>query len=384
MLSEFSSSSAGSRAIGLALTALVAILAPPSTASGAEPSPTSATIRIGLPEGGGAPISVAMDKGAVSVELPAGASIPFDVVGTSHGILRDSKLSSRGGGRTTLRLQIASGVLDRVDYETGAVTLHFVRRAPLVGPGSESPRSYRIGIDDKLQITIDGHPDLNRQSVVGPNGTVGAPLVGDIRAAGLTVDELAANLTEALAKDYLVDPLVTVEVTEYNSQWVLVTGSVRTPGRVAMKGPTHLKDVVARAGGLLPEAGNTITVTRRDSAGKDDVVERIPTESFERGEIDPPLAANDVVNVEKMEYCYVQGEVHNSVRVAVEPGLTLLRAITLAGGFTEWANTKRIQVLGEDPKARSAVYNVRDIEKHKIVDPPLQAGDVVIVKRRAL
>jgi polysaccharide export outer membrane protein len=225
---------------------------------------------------------------------------------------------------------------------------------------------------------------MQRQLNVGPNGTIAAPLLGEIPAAGLTVDQLASAITERLARDFLVDPRVNVEVVEYKSQWVLVTGSVHTPGRVPLRGGTDLKEAISAAGGLTPEAGEEIAVSRKVAGSNEPTVVRVVRSQFESGESNPPLANGDIINVAKAEYCYVQGEVRANVRIPIEKGLTLLRAITLGGGFTEWANTKNVQILPQGSDRPSKTYNVKDIQRLKIPDPELHAGDVIIVKRRVL
>jgi len=172
-------------------------------------------------------------------------------------------------------------------------------------------------------------------------------------------------------------------VVEFKSQWVLVSGSVRTPGRVPLRGGTDLKEAISAAGGVTPEAGDEILISRK-VAGADSTVLHVGRAQFESGEANPLLENGDSINVGKAEYCYIQGEVRANVRIPIEKGLTLLRAITLGGGFTEWANEKSVQILSQDPSRPSKTYNVRDIHRLKIPDPELHAGDVIIVKRRAL
>jgi polysaccharide export outer membrane protein len=365
------------------------VLAASSWAATEEPAPRSlpasdtSEVRIELPAGAPPDVAVIFAEGGLQIDLPRGAAVPFDLERAGAGLLRGGQLTTISESRVRLSLSMVSGTLDEIRYEAGAVVFKFARRHAVVSTEDEA-KAYKLGVDDKIQVSVDGQPEMQRQLNVGPNGTIAAPLLGEIPAAGLTVDQLASAITERLARDFLVDPRVNVEVVEYKSQWVLVTGSVHTPGRVPLRGGTDLKEAISAAGGLTPEAGEEIAVSRKVAGSNEPTVVRVVRSQFERGESNPPLANGDIINVAKAEYCYVQGEVRANVRIPIEKGLTLLRAITLGGGFTEWANTKNVQILPQGSDRPSKTYNVKDIQRLKIPDPELHAGDVIIVKRRVL
>ena len=168
---------------------------------------------------------------------------------------------------------------------------------------SEVAGAYRIGANDQLQIDVFGHEDLNKTLKVSPSGQISFPLIGNVRAAERTVDELAAEITERLGADYIQDPHVTVSVWEYLSQWVNVIGAVAQPGRYYMTGPTSLIDALSQAGGLTENAAGEILVTRRhdqvdpSSAGE---VFRVDIDELfsERGvDLNLPLRSGDIINV---------------------------------------------------------------------------------------
>jgi polysaccharide export outer membrane protein len=379
--SAFSSFSVGASGCLLAFAAWSGVVA---ANPGGNPTSDSAEVRIALPAGGPHSVSVSLEGGVV-VELPRGAAVPFDLVAAGGGLLRSGEMTDVSETRVRLVLRLASGLLAQVRYEPDAVVLRFTRRGTSTPVTSLDPaNSYRLGIDDKVQITVDGQPDLTRQYAVGAAGMISAPMLGEIQAQGLTVDQLGAEVTERLARDFLVDPRVNVEVIEYKSRWAMVTGAVRSPGRVVLKGGTDLKEAISTAGGIAPEAGDEIVLSRKTEGKDQSPPVRIARQDFENGEANPLLENGDVISVSKAEYCYVQGEVRSSGRVPIEKELTLLRAISLVGGFTEWANKKHVQVLGRDPSAPARTYNVKDIESRKIPDPKLRAGDQVIVRRRVL
>ena len=168
---------------------------------------------------------------------------------------------------------------------------------------SDAAAAYRIGVNDSLQIDVFGHEDLNKTLKVSPRGLINFPLIGNVRAEGRTVDEVEADVTERLAKDYIQDPHVTVSVWEYLSQWVNVIGEVAHPGRYYMTGPTSLIDAISQAGGLVPTAGGEILITRRPeevdpaSAGEVFRVEIKALFSTDGARLNQRLRPGDIVNV---------------------------------------------------------------------------------------
>lgn len=337
-------------------------------------------LRFGLPEGG-SEVAVAFEAGAVVLELPRGAQVPLDLRGIGAGLLEDAEAHPLEGGGVRLVLRLGGSVVERVEVSQGGLSVRIGKR---VRAGAETAvaGSYRIGVDDLVQISVNGRPELTQQVVVGPAGTVMAPLAGEIPALGLTTSELAERLTDSLARDYLVDPKVDVQVMEYRSQWVLVSGAVLVPGRLALRGRVELKQVIADAGGFAPTAGSQIVISR--SAQGEGEAERITVDrdEFERGASTLVVRHGDLINVPEAEFCHVLGEVRVPQQVRVEKGLTLFRALANVGGLTEFANKKEIQVLRVDGTVES--YDLQRIQKGEAADPSIRGGDRIYVKRRFL
>jgi polysaccharide biosynthesis/export protein len=114
-------------------------------------------------------------------------------------------------------------------------------------PASKADPSYVIGPDDNLIISVWKEPDLTESLPVRADGMISLPLLNDVRAAGLTPMELAANITERLKK-YVDDPRVTVVVTQMNSQRVYVTGEVLHPGAMNLTPQMTVLQALASAG----------------------------------------------------------------------------------------------------------------------------------------
>jgi polysaccharide export outer membrane protein len=110
---------------------------------------------------------------------------------------------------------------------------------------------YRLGAGDQVRITVFNEPELTGPFVVGSQGTISYPLVGSVRAAGLTVPEFTAALQEALAT-YVRQPNVSVEVANYRPFYIL--GEVTRPGEYPYSANLTVMNAVATAGGFTYRA----------------------------------------------------------------------------------------------------------------------------------
>jgi polysaccharide export outer membrane protein len=132
--------------------------------------------------------------------------------------------------------------------------------------------SYIIGADDVIQVTVWKEQTLTGSFPVRPDGMISMVLLGDVKAAGLTPTQLAANLTEQYKK-YIQDPLVTVLVQQVNSQRIFMVGEVGHVGPIPITpGMTPLQ-AIASAGGLSPYAHKSRIYILRGPQGKQ---EKIP------------------------------------------------------------------------------------------------------------
>jgi polysaccharide export outer membrane protein len=365
------------------------------TAVIAEPDQarTTVEIRISLPEGVDAKVAVSPSGNRVILELPRGSVFPLDFAASSGGLLRGGEVVPLDGDRVRLELELARGLLGRIEFETDAVVLHFQSRFELSSTAAPPDDQYLLGPHDKILITVHNHPELTSHLTVTREGLITAPLVGDVTASGLSPPQLASTLSELLGRDYLVSPKVDVEIESYRSQWVMVSGAVKLAGRVPLTGGTRLKEVLSEAGGFSESAGERIIISREREGSEERIyVERL---AFGSGDSNPVLQDGDIIDVISAAYCYVHGEVRNPTRVRVERGMTLLKALTIAGGLTEWADRKSVTILPGDESqpangqaAEGAVtppervYNVKRIQSGKDEDPRLRGGEIVVVKRR--
>lgn len=130
---------------------------------------------------------------------------------------------------------------------------------------SKSPASgtstYKLDTGDKVKVTVYGEDDLSGVFEVDGSGNVRLPLIGQIRAAGLSVRDLEASVAAALAKGYLVDPKVSVEVATYRPFTIL--GEVNKPGEYPYEAGMTVLNAVALGGGYTYRADEDEVYIRR-------------------------------------------------------------------------------------------------------------------------
>lgn len=134
---------------------------------------------------------------------------------------------------------------------------------------------YRIGVDDQVQVTVWGNDALSVNMPVRPDGKISMPLIGDVDAGGLTAEEMASRIRDALAEEYIRNPNVTVQITELRSHEYLsrvrVTGAVQAPISIPYRQGMTILDAVLAAGGVTEYAAPARTVLQRSTKTGTDV-----------------------------------------------------------------------------------------------------------------
>jgi polysaccharide export outer membrane protein len=239
---------------------------------------------------------------------------------------------------------------------------------------------YVLNPQDLIEIDVYGEPDLHTSYRITQEGMISFPLIGNIKAAGLTVSELERLITELLAQDYLVNPQVKVFVREYAK--IFISGLVRMPGQYELKRPLTLLSAISLAGGFLPEANTSQVKLTRIKEGKS-YTQEIDVEKIINNVIpDIPLQPNDTILVEQYGSVSIIGEVRRPGNYPFKKGLTLLELISIAGGFTDIANIDGTSIVRvEEGKKKIIRVKVSQIIKgaDKTKDIPLKPTDTVVV-----
>jgi protein involved in polysaccharide export with SLBB domain len=203
---------------------------------------------------------------------------------------------------------------------------------------------YRLNPGDQIQILVEDEPDLSGEVTVGPDGFIRLRLVGSIQAAGLTVDELAAQIEKAL-RQYLREPKVIVNLKQFTplARRVYVMGAVKAPGAypLPLAGPTTVFDAIMLAGGFSDNADwERVRVFRRDGQMLTVNLKNLQAGDLTGGGIVQP---GDVIWVSPA-YIVVNivGAVQRSGLFSIPTKATLFDAIALAGGVSDPSANIRI------------------------------------------
>lgn len=163
---------------------------------------------------------------------------------------------------------------------------------------SVSGNAYHLGPLDTVNVLVFQVPELSGDFQVGSDGNLGFPLIGNVRAAGRTAEDVQRDITTKLKASYLQQPQVTVKVTGFNSQKVTVDGAVNKPGSFAvMSTGGTLLEYIAAAGGLPRTADRTdVVIFRR--VGEKRMVARFDVAAIRAGKLsDPAVYGGDTIVV---------------------------------------------------------------------------------------
>lgn len=239
---------------------------------------------------------------------------------------------------------------------------------------------YVVGPQDVLTITVFGEGELSGKYTVEQDGTFTFPQLGRVKAGGLTLRNLEAELKTKLADGYLRNPQVAVAIENYRSQRILVMGEVRAPGEFQLNGEMTLLAALARAGSTTPTAGHEATIVRpkRNVKPGDDPSEilRIDLAELQAGNmaLNIALQDGDTINIPKAQSVFVAGQVKAPGAYAVDPGTTVLQVLSLAGGLTDRGSDNRIRIQ-RTVKGKKVEVSAKLTD---IVNP----GDTIIVRER--
>ena len=267
----------------------------------------------------------------------------------------------------------------------------------------ENTNDYVLGPDDQISIWVADAPDISAKPVnIDPGGFISLPLVGLVRASGLTVRQLDERLSSVL-KPYFVQPQVAVSVVEFRSQPVSVLGAVNQPGVHQLRGHKTLVEVLSEAGGIKNDAGYTVKITRRmewgriplpnardDASGQFSVasVELKAIMSAKNPEENILIRPHDVISVPPGELVYVVGEVTKAggFVLADRETFSVLQALSMAGGLTREAAPQHARILRETEtgaKRTEIPVNVKDILSGKAKDVALRSEDILFIPNNA-
>ncbi|HVW83465.1 MAG TPA: polysaccharide biosynthesis/export family protein [Bryobacteraceae bacterium] len=262
-------------------------------------------------------------------------------------------------------------------------------------PGDVSS-GYLLGPGDQLTIWMLGVDEAARPVAIDLDGYIDLPMAGRIKAAGLTMGALKNQIVDKL-KLYIKDPQCSITVSDFRSQSVSVLGAVKEAGIRQLQGNRRLVEVLSSAGGLATDAGQTVTVTRASGplplpgATRDEKTGLSTAEiniqdlmSGSRPELNIAVAPRDVISVERARMVYVLGEVGKPGVFPLygRPDISVLQAVSMAGGFTRGAspgNARILRVVPGSKERREVAVNLKKVLDGKSGDVSLTPDDVLFV-----
>jgi protein involved in polysaccharide export with SLBB domain len=134
--------------------------------------------------------------------------------------------------------------------------------APTEGPEDEN---YKLGSGDKIKLVVYGEDDLGGEYLVDGAGQIQLPLLGQVPAAGMTIHQFVAAVTNLFVSEgYLKRPRVSVEVENYRPFYII--GEVKTPGQYPYVTGMNALNAIALAGGYTYRADDTVVYVRRNGS----------------------------------------------------------------------------------------------------------------------
>lgn len=265
--------------------------------------------------------------------------------------------------------------------------------------GSQIRSTYLLGPNDQLDISGPELQELANKPVrVDGDGDIEVPLGGRIHVSGLTAQQAEQELNKVLST-YIRHPQAVVSVAEVRSQPVSILGAVNTPGVHQVQGHKTLLEMLSLAGGIRPDAGYSVRITRQlewgciplpkaelDTSGRFSVAELNLKRIMEAKDPEENIQIfpHDVISVPKAEMVYVIGEVRRSGGFVLgeHQSISVLQALSLAEGLNGTADTRhaRILRLKRDADQREEMpVDVKDVLNGKKPDVPLHGDDILFI-----
>lgn len=255
---------------------------------------------------------------------------------------------------------------------------------------AQQATNYIVGAQDVLTITVFDQADLGGRFTVEADGTFTFPLIGRVKAGGLTLREVEILLQKELSKGFFKNPQVSAAVEQYRSQRVFIVGEVRNPGTYPLNGDMTLIEALARAGSATERAGAEVLIVRPrpnatpvqgpqlpgDASDSGTEVIHVDIKELQGGKLsqNARLQDNDTIFVPAAELIYVFGQVKSPGAFAIQKGMTVLQALSRAGGLTDRGASGRIKIV-RTVKGRETELKVK-------LEDRVEAGDTIIVAER--
>ncbi len=297
------------------------------------------------------------------------------------------RVKSDGTDEKPLYVEVAQDA--DTSFGKAALPLHNSMEIESDGPAQNAS----VNIGDKLNIQVYRERDLSGVFVVNPSGNLNYPLIGEVHAAGLSVDELKQFLAETLGESYVVNPQIEINLEESPNKQIVILGQVLRPGNYKItSADTTMIRVISQAGGFSEDAMLKNVQIVRTKEGKRNNIQVDVSEIIRGTAPDMTIEPGDVIFIDKQEKkpaelaipnvsVAILGQIQKPGNFSFNENTTLVRLITQAGGFSPIAAPNRIKIVKFDKsgKSKPRIVNFNDILDGKADDVKLESGDVVVV-----
>jgi len=288
-----------------------------------------------------------------------------------------------------------AGLMNRMILLAGMALL-------LCSATAAAAEEYRIGPEDMLQIKFWQDPVLNTTVRVTQDGKVSLDIVGEIEAAGKTIQDLQTEIVRRMSRLNNRISQCVVQVTEYNYQHVFVYGQVNSPGKKTFEEIPDLLTILNEAGWIteLGDLSRVNIIRGGDRAGQVEVIDvaaamasgvvaNLPKLN-RRDAIDVPsspagVAPPDIGRMAtRKNIVYVMGAVHTPGPIRYQDNLDVMEALAMAGGHTDMADLKHTKLISKDGYYGQTM--LVDLEKYALTGTParhiMRKEDVCVVPFR--
>ncbi len=266
-------------------------------------------------------------------------------------------------------------------------------------PGAVRP-NYVLRPNDQILLRTNAEELNEKPFRIDADGNVNMPLLGRLHAGGMTVQDLENDLTQRL-REYIREPQVIINITQFSSEPVFFVGAFRAPGIYGLQGTRTLLEMLTQIGGFQPNASRHLKITRRAEYGAiplpnavEDPARKISTVEISRGSLteavnpaeDIVLQPYDVISVEHAEEVYVSGEVGKTgaFELGERESISVAQVLTMAGGFNRDAARGKVRILRPilNTNRRAPIeVDVKRIFEGKANDVPLLPNDILYIPR---
>jgi polysaccharide biosynthesis/export protein len=256
----------------------------------------------------------------------------------------------------------------------------------LVSPDTPvTPRDgaqIRIGPGDLINVGVYDEPTLVQTIRVDDLGNAHLLLLGTQHLAGLSTSEAGALIQNLFKQgEFLLNPQVSLLISEYNTQGVSVLGEVKKPGNYPVLGDRNLLDVLAMAGGPTPLAANVVTIQRR-SGSQETVKTALANDPDQLLSSRVAIQPGDTIVVPKAGVIYVLGEVNRpgAFVIQTDGAMSLAQAVAWAAGVDFQASQTKTRIIRKTHDGfEEQVVNLKRVLEGKDPDPVLKPEDIVYI-----